>query len=61
MKRLGVMALAEKQTEGPIFGNNFGLAVNVTMPDDDTNKAFREINGNISGVKWEAEQPELEL
>ena len=55
------MSLAEKQTEGLIFDNCVGLAVDNILLDDDTNEAFRKINGNIAGVEWEADPPEAKL
>ena len=55
MKRVAAMALAEKQSEGLIFENRTGATVNDILPDDKANKAFDEINENITGVEWEAE------
>ena len=55
MKRVAEMALAEKQNEGLIFENRTGATVNDILPDDEANEKFDEINGNITGVEWEAE------
>ena len=55
MKRVAEMALAEKQNEGLIFENRTGAKVNDLQPDDEANEAFNKINGNITGVEWEAE------
>ena len=38
-----------------IFENRTGATVNGILPDDEANKAFNEIDGNIAGVDWEAE------
>ena len=45
----------EKQNEGLIFENRTYATVNDILPDDEENKAFNEIDGNIAGVDWEAE------
>ena len=55
MKRVAAMALAKKQNEGLIFENLTGATVNDILPYDEANKAFDEIDGNITGVEWEAE------
>ena len=55
MKRVAEMALAKKQNKGLIFENRTGATVNDLLPDDEANKAFDEIDGNITGVEWEAE------
>ena len=44
-----------KLSEGLIFENLTGIAVDNILPDDDTNEAFREIDGNIAVVEWETE------
>ena len=46
------MALAEKQNKGLIFENRNGVTVNDILLDDDANKVFKKINGNIKGVDW---------
>ena len=55
MKRVAEIALAKKQNKGLIFENRTGATVNDLLPDDEANKAFDEIDGNITGVEWEAE------
>ena len=55
MKRVAGMALAEKQNKGLIFENRTGATVNDILPDDEANKAFNKIDGNITGAEWEAE------
>ena len=55
MKRVEEMALAKKQNEGLIFDNRTGATVNDILPDDEANEAFNKLNGNITGVEWEAE------
>ena len=55
MKHVAAMDLAEKQNEGLIFENRTGATVNDILPDDEANEAFDEINGNITGVEWDAE------
>ena len=55
MKRVAEIALAKKQNKGLIFENRTGATVNERLPDDEANKAFDEIDGNITGVEWEAE------
>ena len=55
MKRVAAMALAEKQNEGLIFENRTDATVNDILPDDKANEAFNELNGNITGVDWDAE------
>ena len=50
MNRVAAMALAEKQNKGLIFENCTGATVNDLLPDDKANKAFDELNGNITGV-----------
>ena len=49
------MALHEKQNEGLSFENRAGATVNDILPDDEANEEFEKTNGNITGVKWEAE------
>ena len=61
MKQVASMALAEKQNEGLIFENRAGATENDILPDDEANKAFNEIDGNIVGVNWETEPPEKEI
>ena len=58
MKRVSAMALAENQSEGLIFENRTVIAVDNILPDDDVNKAFREIDRNIAGVELETEHLE---
>ena len=55
MKRVAAMALAEKQNEGLIFENRTRATVNNILLDDEVNEAFDKIDGNITGVEWEAE------
>ena len=55
MKRVAVMSLSEKQNEGLIFENRTSATVNDILPDDKANVAFNKLNGNITGVGWEAE------
>ena len=55
------MTLVEKQSEGLIFYNPFGLAAYSILTDDDANKVFCETDGNIAGVEWDVEIPEAEL
>ena len=55
MKRVAAMSLAEKQNKGLIFENRTGATVNDILPYDEANEAFDKIDGNITGVKWEAE------
>ena len=55
MKRVAGMALAEKQNKGLIFENRTGATVNDILPDDEANKAFGELDGNITGMYWEVE------
>ena len=50
IKRVAVMALADKQSKEIIFENHLELAVNDILPDDYVNEAFSKINGNIAGV-----------
>ena len=50
MKRVAEMALAEKKNEGPIFENRTGTMVNDILTDDEANKVFDKIGGNITGV-----------
>ena len=38
-----------------IFENRIGATVNDILPDDKANEAFDKLNGNITGVYWEAE------
>ena len=52
------MALAKKQNKGLIFENRTGAIVNNILPDDETNEASNKIDGDISGVDWEAEKQE---
>ena len=58
MKLVAAMALAEKQNEGLVFENRTGATVNNILPDDEANEAFNKIDGNITGVDWEAEMQE---
>ena len=58
MKRVAEMAPAKKQNEGLIFENRAGATVNDIFPDGEANKVFKKIDGNITGVDWEAELPE---
>ena len=58
MKQVAAMTLAKKQNEGLIFENHTGATVNDTLPDDEANEAFNEIDGNIAGVDWEPETQE---
>ena len=46
---------SRKQNEGLIFENRTGATVNDILPDDEANEAFNKIEGNITGVEWEAE------
>ena len=55
MKPVAAMVLTKKQNEGLIFENHTGATVNDILPDDEANKAFDELSGNITGVDWEAE------
>ena len=55
MKRVVAMALAKKQNEGLIFENSIRSTVNDILPDDEANETFDKIDGNITGVEWEAE------
>ena len=55
MKRVAEIALAKKQNKGLIFENRTGATVNDILPDDEANKEFDEIDGNITEVEWEAE------
>ena len=55
MKRVAAMALAEKQNKGLIFEKCTGARVNYILPDDEANKAFEKIDGNITVVDREAE------
>ena len=55
MKRMASMALARKQNEGFIFENRTGATVNDILPDEKANKSFDELDGNITGMDWEAE------
>ena len=50
MKRVAEMALAKKQNEGLIFENHTGATVNDLLADDEAKKAFKELDGNITGV-----------
>ena len=54
MKRVAAMDLSEKQNEGLIFENRTGATLNDILPDDKANEAFDKIDGNITGVEWEA-------
>ena len=54
-KCVAEMALSEKQNEGLIFENRTGATVNDILPDDEANEAFDELDGNITGMDWEAE------
>ena len=54
MKRVAAMAKTEKQNEGLIFENRTGATLNDILPDDKANEAFDKIDGNITGVEWEA-------
>ena len=55
MKRVAAMALSEKRNEGLIFENRTTATVNNLLSDDKSNEAFDKIDGNITGVEWEAE------
>ena len=55
MKRVVEIALAQKLNKGLIFGNRTGSTVNDILPDDKENEVFDKIDGNITGVEWEAE------
>ena len=55
MKCVAAMALAEKRNEGLIFLNCTGATVNDILSDDEANEAFSELDGNITGLVWEAE------
>ena len=61
MKQVAAMALSEKNTKGLIVEKCASITVNNILPDDDVNEEFSEIDGNITGVEWEAEPPEAEL
>ena len=54
IKRVVAMALAEKQNKGLVFENRTGATVNDILPDDKANEEFNVIDGNITGVEWEA-------
>ena len=54
MKRVAAISIAKENNEGLIFENRTGATVNDILPDDEANKAFDKIDGNITGVKWEA-------
>ena len=60
MKQVAEMASSKKQNEGLILENRTGATVNDFLPDDEANKAFNKIDGNIAGVHWEAEIQEPE-
>ena len=60
IKRVAAMALAKKHNERLIFENCTGTMVNNILPYDKANEAFKKIDGNISGVDWEAEIQEQE-
>ena len=55
MKHVAAMDLAEKQNEGLIFENRTIATVNDLLPDDEANETFDELDGDITGVYWEAE------
>ena len=55
MKKVAAMALSKKQNEGLIIENRTGATVNHILPDDEVNKALNKIDGNITGLDWEAE------
>ena len=55
MKHVAAIALPKKQNKGLIFENHTGATVNYILPDDEADEAFNEIDGNITGVDWEAE------
>ena len=38
-----------------IFEKRNGATVHDILPDDEANKTFDKLNGNITGVDWEAE------
>ena len=38
-----------------IFENRTGATVHDILPDDEANEPFDKLNGNITGVDWEAE------
>ena len=48
---MATMALAEEQNEGLIFKDRTGATLNDIMPDDKANKAFNEIDRNITRVE----------
>ena len=52
MKQVASMALAKKKNNGLIFENHAGVTVIDILLDDDANKVFKKINGNIKGVDW---------
>ena len=54
MKQVAAMALAGKKNKGLIFENRTDATVNDILPDDELNEAFDKIDGNITGVYWEA-------
>ena len=52
--------MSKKRHKGVIFDYRLGIARDNILPDDDANEAFREIDGNIAEVEWEAEPLEAE-
>ena len=61
MKRVVEMALAYKHNEELFFENRAGAMLNNIFPDDEAKKVFNDIQGNITGVYWEAEPLEQEI
>ena len=55
MKRVAEMDLAENRMKAWFFENSTGATVNDLLPDDKSNEAFNELDGNITGVEYEAE------
>ena len=55
------MVLSKKQNGGIVFENCTGTTVNNILTDDEANEEFNKIDGNITGVDWEAELPEQEI
>ena len=61
MKQVTAMALSKKQNEGLIFENRTGAKVNDILTDDEESKEYDKIDGNITGVDWEAELQETKI
>ena len=53
MEQVATTVLSGKQNKGLVFENRTGATVNIILPDDEANKAFNKIDGNIVGVDWE--------